>query len=277
MVRQDIVYATDSISKSWIGQFELWKTMLADTTLQDSSSVLHVFDSMAAKSRYAYITDMATQISLGNFDSVTIMLGYNIDSMANIDTDAATGARLADNIGADNIVLNYQNFYGLYIKYVDTLLTGTDSLSILALAQLCPQRNGTVVYQARALYSFIYNDLSMFNDDSCLDVDPTYIADRHSNPAHTGEGGITQVNSGQQYELYPNPSHGIISLLQSVADNLPVNAQIWNAVGEQVYKGDLLFNGGKDQIRLANVAPGVYLLKLTDSEGRRFIFKFVEE
>jgi uncharacterized protein YjdB len=276
--QQAIPYPYNSVASNWMGQFALWNSMQVDTTITDSSTVLHVFDSIAESgSRYAYLTDIATQIELGNFDSATTMLGYNIDSMANTDTDVVTGVRMADNTDADNIVINYQNFFGLYIKYMDTLLTSTDSLSILALAQLCPERNGTVVYQARALYSFIYNDLSMFNDDSCITADTSYIAERHSKPTVPGDSSITQVNAGQQYKLYPNPSHGLITVLQNVPDKLPVHAEIWNGWGMSIYKSDLLFNGSIDQIRLANVTPGLYLLKLTDSEGRKFIFKFVEE
>ena len=56
-----------------------------------------------------------------------------------------------------------------------------------------------------------------------------------------------------------------------------MNAEIFNAIGVSVYKNNLLFSSGTDQIRLVNVVPGLYLLKLTDSEGRKFIFKFVEE
>jgi hypothetical protein len=85
------------------------------------------------------------------------------------------------------------------------------------------------------------------------------------------------MNSGQQYELYPNPTHGLISLQQMVADKNSVNAEIWNAIGVSIYKNDILFNNGTNQIRLANISPGLYLMKLTDSDGRRFIFKFVEE
>ena len=100
MVRQNIVYITNVMPTKWINQFELWKTLQTDTTLVDSSAALMQFATMAANSRYAYLTNIETQLAYGNIDSAMTMLTYDIDSMANTDTDAVTGVRMADSTAA---------------------------------------------------------------------------------------------------------------------------------------------------------------------------------
>lgn len=277
MAQQEIPYEYNIIPNNWMGQFELWQTMQLDSTLADSSAVLYVFDSMAQHSRYAYLTNLENQVISGNFDSAFVLLTYDIDTLANTSIDSATQVKLADYTDADNIVRNYQSFYTLYMKYMVDTLTSADSLAIMALAGLCPERNGTVVYQARALYSFLFNDFSPFNDDSCIAIDTTYFASRHSNSPLNGSGGNIQTNSGQKYELFPNPNDGNFILSQMVLDSEPVHAEIMDAVGRTVYNGSLLFAGGFDKLQLVQSVPGLYLLRLKDNRGREFKFKFVIE
>ena len=88
---------------------------------------------------------------------------------------------------------------------------------------------------------------------------------------------VTQTSGSQKYQLFPNPNDGNFIISQLVPDYQPVQGEIWDAIGKSVYKGDLIFNGGIDNLHLVNYAPGLYLLKLYDSNGRIFSFKFVKE
>jgi len=273
VARQQIEYANNIIANNWIAQYELWKSIKADTSLIDSSAVIAKFATMAVNSRYKYLTDLDSMITIGDFADATVALGYNIDSMANTSIDTTQGVQMADNIGADNIVENYQNFYALFMKYADGALTSTDSLQVTAMAQLCPEINGNVVYQARALYSNVFNDLSVFNDDSCLDVDTGYIAARHSTPPVKK----ADSNQDQQYQLFPNPNDGNFIIRQYVPDNEPVAIEINDMLGRGIYKAKLQFVQAKSVLNLNSVVPGIYLLKLTDSHGTQFMFKFVVE
>ena len=86
------------------------------------------------------------------------------------------------------------------------------------------------------------------------------------------DSATVQTNDGQQYRLYPNPSHGIINLQQGIPDAMPVHAEIWDAIGRKIYSEDISFDNGQQQIRLANVNPGTYFVKLLDSKYRKFTF-----
>jgi hypothetical protein len=62
---------------------------------------------------------------------------------------------------------------------------------------------------------------------------------------------------------------------QQVADDEPVVMEVWDAVGRTIYKQAQAFNGQKTELQLDNIGPGMYLLQLTDGQGRRFNFRFV--
>jgi hypothetical protein len=273
IAQQHVGYAYNIVPSNWMGQYALWEAIQADSTLVDSSATIAVFATLAQNSRYNYITTMENALANGYFDSVTTMLSYNIDSMANTAWDTVTQTRMADSTAADNIVQNYQSFFGLYMKYMTQSLSSGDSLQIMALAQLCPERNGTVVFQARALYSEIFGDLTMFNDDSCMDLDSTYIAERHGASPSAQAGQV----STQKYALYPNPNDGNLWLSQYLTDNKPVVIDVWNALGQRIYHQMAEFSSGRYDVKLGSIPPGVYLLVLKDNAEREFRFRFVVE
>ncbi len=272
----NIPYAEYVIPNNWIGQYQMWENMQQDTSATDSSTVLQMFDTLAQGSRYAFLSNIEADISNGDFADATTLLNSGRDTIPDVDSDIATNVRLADNASSTFIVENYMTFYREYINYIQGTLANSDSLQIMALAQLCPEINGTVVYQARALYSFIYNDLSMFNDDSCVNADTVDIAERHSSPMIN-----TQDKPGakliQQYTLLPNPNNGNMMLKQSISDEQPVVTEIWDAIGKNIFTQNIVFNSDNYNLQLGNISPGVYIMQLRDGKGNEFRFKFVVE
>ncbi|MCW3120509.1 MAG: peptidase and matrixin and adamalysin, partial [Flavipsychrobacter sp.] len=273
MIRNGILLSTSSMPRKWINQFELWRSVLYDTALVDSSVAIAQFAAMAQHSRYSYLTNLENQLAYGNVDSALVLLGYDIDTLANTDTDAVTGVRVTDSVTADNIVMNYQKFYNIYIKYMEVAMSPEDSVNLLALAQLCPHIDGKVVYQARALYSFVFNDLNMFNDDSCMGVDTMYVGEwKH------GGGSVTaQDIGGQGYKLHPNPNNGNITLQQLVSDTGIVRIEVYDVVGRSIYRNKRSFINKTTNLHLDNIVPGVYLLQIIGVDDKAYRFKFVKE
>ncbi|MBS1525537.1 MAG: T9SS type A sorting domain-containing protein [Bacteroidetes bacterium] len=118
--------------------------------------------------------------------------------------------------------------------------------------------------------------------DVCVDdYGSLYIADQYNNRirmVYDPKLAVPVVNGTQkeqEYTIWPNPNNGSISLGQMVPDSKPVTAEIWNEVGIAVYQDELQFSGGRDQLHMMNAAPGLYLLRLTDSKNRVFTLKFV--
>ena len=272
--RKQFPFALSTDQKNWIRQMQTWKTIRNDTTA-DTSAVLHTFKTMAANSRYKYLTDIEDNIMAGNYTAATSLLAAPIDTITNIDSDATTGVVMADAVAANNVVNNHKIYYGLLIKYQTDTMTSADSAQLTVLANKCPFDDGMIVLQARTLYNLVNCSMDLFSDIGC---------DAESNDAErksgTGQNLAVQPQAaaeGQQYSLYPNPNDGNITLLQLMPDNAPVRAEVYNATGSKVYSGSLLFAERFSKLAIGRVSPGLYLLKLVDSKERTFMFKFVIE
>jgi Secretion system C-terminal sorting domain len=268
-----------SPQQKWISQFGVWQSALADSTFADSSAELSMFQTLAAASRYAYITAIEDSIANEQFGgAMTLIMDsalYTAPSSWAYDT--TTGAVVIDDVDADKIISNYLTLYTLYINYrtYDTISTA-DSAFLYTLANACPLYDGMVVYQARTLYNRLFDTLIVFADNTLCGIVDTGAkhGNNSSNAAYNNWLNTQKVNS-QQYMLSPNPNNGNLTIAQKETDGDPVYAEVWNAVGQTTYKGVMLFNGNTTQLRLEGIQPGLYVMLLTDSRGRNYTLKFI--
>ena len=245
----------------------LYRQIVNDSTV-DTNAVLHSFKLMAVNSRYKNLMDIESDIAAGNYTAASTLLAHPIGYMASADSDATTGAVLADS-GGCTVVANYRAYYQLLTKYMIDTLNSSDSAQIAAMAELCPYINGPVIYNARALYNIVFNNSRVWSDAGCGGLGGGAPRYGDLTPAlYKGEGV-------QSYTLAPNPSDGNITLTQQTPDNNPVQAEIWNSTGQSIFKGQFHFTGGTTQFDMINKVPGLYLLQLTDSSGNVFLLKFV--
>jgi hypothetical protein len=261
-----------------MGQYTIWEALQKDGTLADSSTILTAFSLMANNSRFSLFTKIETAIDTGDIATAQALLdAYGKDDLNNNQVDTTTGVQMADDTTADNIVINYRQFYQLYINYADSALSGSDSAAIETMAKLCPITNGAVVYKARALYDIVFDTLRFFQSNCGDDVVFDSSAARHGAPQLSQGGSIVQVGSGEKYTLYPNPNDGTFILHQSVADDNPVQVEVWDAVGRTIFKEEVGFVNSSSYMAIKNVMPGLYLLQVTDNDGKKFKFKFAVE
>ena len=196
-------------------------------------------------------------------------MSNDIDAFVNTSTDSATGVVMVDKPEADYVVGNYLAYYGLYGKYLYDTLTGDDSVQIATLAGLCPNADGMVVYQARYLYSLFGGSVNV-SDDDCAGSDAKH-SNTSPNYSNTSFGDL----NGQSYRLYPNPNNGNINIVQKQGDDREVRAEILSATGQNLYTGTLHFNQQNTKVHIQNINSGLYMLQLTDADGKVFNLKFV--
>jgi Secretion system C-terminal sorting domain len=190
------------------------------------------------------------------------------DSMANTSTDSATGVQMADDPTADTVVQCYRNYDALYIRYLKNTMSLADTAQVEWLAKQCPFTHGAVVYKARVLHDVINNAQKIFSFD-CDAYDRG--GDREVGTTSTT---VVAESDGQKYTLSPNPNSGSFTLRQAITDDLPVNIEVLNIVGQSVFTSKVIFVSGRNNVKLLDVAPGLYLISLSDSKGRNFKFKF---
>lgn len=267
-------YVAEAPMRSWMAQYGLWWCLQNDSTLTDSLDVLDSFKHMAGGSRYDWLAQVEEALAREDYDSARALLADSSHFGPVTDTDSVTGAYVVDDSYGDDVVANYLAFYDLYLKYQDSSMTGSDSSALEALAELCPVRDGDVVYQARALRSLVFHDLYVYNDSCSRDtVYPRPGHDEGNNYPIVGPTLPGSVAGGQAYSLRPNPSNGHISLLQAMADAEPVQIDILNMLGQTVYKEQTTFSNREKRL-LLNTIAGNYLLRILDSSGRQFMLKF---
>ena len=81
----------------------------------------------------------------------------------------------------------------------------------------------------------------------------------------------------QSYSLFPNPNNGRLSIVRTIADQVSVDAVIYNALGIVVYEKPVSFSGKTANLWLEGLPMGIYVMKLSASNGTIVHFKFVKE
>ena len=275
MVTQGLPIVHHRAQNYWNGQYAVWQAAVLDSALADTSAILASFQSLAASSRFAVLTWVENALATGDTATAQYVLNnYSLDSMANSENDTTTGVQMADDTTADAIVLNYRQFYQLYINYVEGVMSASDTAAVTGLASMCPITGGNVVFKARALYDLLNDTLAIF-PDNCPDsviFDSSSAAERMAHVA--GVKAITD-GTGQQYILYPNPNDGNFILKQGVQDAAPVKAEMLDMTGRVLFSDNLYFAQLTTRMEMHNATPGIYLLQLTDSKGQMYRFKFV--
>lgn len=88
-----------------------------------------------------------------------------------------------------------------------------------------------------------------------------------SNTINVTVTGIEVVESGRVIKVYPNPVSNEL-IIEIEGNNEKVNFDIINAIGQIVFKGNVV---DKTNVQTSDFAPGVYLIKLEN--GKTFEFK----
>ena len=245
----------------------------------DSETVINSFTALATNNRYAYFLKIKNAIIANDFTSASALVALPLPPLVGVGLflDTITGVQKSNDSNSDYIATNYRMFYSTYINYVNGSMACSDSNNVVYMANLCPSIYGTVVYQSRSLYTAVFNKLQVWNDDNCLITPDTANAcqcGRNGRKAKNATNSIYHEDGERRYQLVPNPNNGQFVIQQSVADTQPITAEIWNNLGQCIYKQPITFADKTYSIDMGNINQGVYLMKLIDSKGRVFTNKF---
>ena len=167
-------------------------------------------------------------------------------------------------------------FYNTYMNYVNGVMGCVDSANLRYMAALCPSIYGTVVYQSRALYTAVFDELRTWNDDNCsFTPDTGYCVCRGGARAYKGTTGNSNVQPAQQYRLLPNPNSGSFELHQLFEDDGVAEVRVVNELGQTIFESGTIFTASVANVDVGHPVPGVYLLLLTDKHGNSYRVKFL--
>ena len=90
----------------------------------------------------------------------------------------------------------------------------------------------------------------------------------------TGNGNPTgDLTMG--YTLYPNPTSGLVNIMQSTPVNGRQDVKVLNLLGQVMYGNSITFTGGLAQLDLSWLVNGSYIIQLSTDQSPDARIKFV--
>jgi hypothetical protein len=159
---------------------------------------------------------------------------------------------------------NYKLFYELYGKFVSGNFNSQDQFNLDQLVLLCPGKQGAVVYQARALRSYITK--LVFNyTDNCEEV-------KYSARENTTEGN-TEIITKWNVELFPNPNQGNFNIVSKTpSEKLAIS--IMDVNGRTLHQANIVTENFV-YILNYNLENGIYFITIENGNLEKTTKKMV--
>ena len=261
-IADSLNYGTDGKVNQWLGQYGVYLAAISNPQLVDSFIEFNHFMASAVGSRFEWLKYVEDALGNGDTNTATTLLASPVPAMGRVQVD--TNVAITDYTEADYVVSNYAAYYALYLKYLKGAMDTADLPAVAAIAGLCPANYGGVVYQARAFYDRLTDQQTSYEDDSCMYIGQSRIVTK---------GIISDIK--QHYSLFPNPNDGNMSIRQYAKDEQPVQLMLYDMQGRLVYRTTLNFNQRSDlTLHVPSAMPGMYLIRLRDSQGKNYTLKF---
>lgn len=228
------IAGTDQEKATEVLQEELYQKLKENTDLLENSATLQSF--FLNKEQGSFGTIEKINDALSNYDVTTAQNLINVW------------------LPTSNLELNCLTYYNNFIKYLNGgTFTTSDVNDLYSLANLCPQKNGEVIYAARSLYNYIANDNDEF-PNACGNNTARNIVRIKANTKQQTSNII----------LYPNPSKGNFNIA------FPSNTKGINTInvldmyGRSVLQQKTI--GGIKNINInQSLAKGIYIVQITNS------------
>lgn len=101
-----------------------------------------------------------------------------------------------------------------------------------------------------------------------------------SNPMHP-ESGYDGKNKEQvtTVNIFPSPFSDYLMIDFNIAQKSYFNMELYNTIGELIVRKGMELDAGKRNVsfqNLDNLPSGVYILEVTDADGRKWVFKTIK-
>jgi hypothetical protein len=226
-----------------------------------------------------YIEEYSKYSNIKNEPSISSLNQNYISSQNNSSVDkfyqlndlyysgnASVAKSLNSTISTTNSVeYNYKLFYSLYDKYSSGNFSAADDYSLQQLSALCPGINGAVIYQARALRSYINKAVFTYNDN-CEEI-------KYSARENTSTTVQEPKSNSLQVDLYPNPANNFVTLVSKQETEyltikvIDVNGKILKS--EKVQTNKFIVNLELD------LQNGIYFVDIVNDKNEKTVKKLV--
>jgi hypothetical protein len=233
IVSSNMTYPVLPAKASIVSQIQVYRAIQVDSSLIGGDSTLIAFSNVNSYS------------GMGKYIAIE-------QALAKHDIFSAKGL-LSNYAPANSIESNYHAFYKAMIGLQNNgSLNIPDSLSLITLASGCPQTDGLIIYQVRALYNTIFRMNLVFEDHCSLAYNYARPAEEEKEP----NSPLKQI-----FLLYPNPNSGSMFVSFSDPSVKEYIARIIDVRGKFILEKHIYAEGGVAQLDIA-LDNGMYFVSL---------------
>lgn len=248
IARNEIAYVEKALETKTINEHQLFKVLDQNPELMVNSADLQNFYSNSQTNNRQKVK---------NTDIFIAQSAY-----------AAADQEIASIIEDNPVDMVYKSYYSLYSRLEqDSIVSTTDSISLLEIAKLCPFTFGSCIYQARALYSSLYNYPITF-DNVCDNLNKNL----NSKQENASKNNITDKEPNG-FVLYPNPNNGSFYINDLNHESKTISVKIYDLSGKIVFEEKMESNGEILSVD-SRISNGIYSLKITNIDSdENYIYK----
>ena len=104
-----------------------------------------------------------------------------------------------------------------------------------------------------------------------------YISDWGSNCIRKITPGGTVAKNKNAFNLYPNPNEDLIEITQNLIEDYTADIKVMDGEGKAIISAQIEFKGGKGQLSVTDVHPGIYVIEIKDNKGKTETFRVAIE
>lgn len=238
-----ILESTSQDVSNYIAQNQLYRYLNDNPNVKTSSSQLQSFYNTAKASNIGKLYDAEIALATGNY----AMANSLISTINPVNTTEG----------------NYKDFYILYSKFYNGSWLVSDNAQLLAICNKCPLTEGSVVYQARALYNVVNRCVQTFIDNCPIE---------NSNARFSNTNSSSSVNEWTA-NIYPNPTSEEL-FINSSNEQEELQVRITDVSGKLIATYNVRTTSFIAQVKLY-MKSGVYFVILTNNENKSIVKKLV--
>lgn len=246
IVDDSVPYSVFINESKYIGKQAIYTQINNDTTLMDSSTILHNF--------YNYTSSSIDTNNIGRL--------YNVN--ADITTgNYSSASTLNNSITPVNLIEQNQQLVN-YV-YLSTVAAGVDTATVadydtlVGIATQCPVEGGDAVLEARGLLNLLFNT-SLIITDSCMNDSSSGHA-----PQRRLAVNSTTITDNIQAKVYPNPANTLLNIEIHLQTRQIAYFEMYNSLGEEIENMEL--DNDLTTLPTNNLPAGMYYYRITDKNG----------
>lgn len=237
-----------------IAEHNLFRNLEEETTLAASSNTLQTFYTASILTPRQKLYAIEKELMAGNLNLVSSLLSAFTPTT--------------------NVESNYKLFYDLQKKYTaNNDLTLLENVQLYVLAHKCPAIDGTVVYQARNLYSLVNEKVTTYNDYYCAQLGFSFGRIK----SDTTDKLLTNVNEINNrnwlIDIYPNPAQEEITI-STINEQENLIITIYDVQGKLLLNKEVTTDKRYAKIKL-DLKNGMYFVTLMNEKKQSVIKKLI--